>query len=228
MAGKQTINIGSAANDGTGDPLRTAFDKINDNFDELYAELGGNTVSNLNFNGNTLSTDTGTGNLELASDGGMVVIASATGLRLTDHTDNSLVKFNTDGDLVDSTITYDGTTVTAGDLTIDTTTTTISGTANDITLSPGGVDNAVLPANNELESLGSAAQAWLTVWAKRLNITNDRINMAVSYTPPTSVGTAGDAAGDIAIDAGYIYYCIAAHDGSSDIWVRVALDATPF
>jgi len=33
---KQTINIGSSANDGTGDPLRTAFDKINDNFDELY------------------------------------------------------------------------------------------------------------------------------------------------------------------------------------------------
>lgn len=34
---KQTINIGSTANDGTGDPLRTAFDKVNDNFDELYA-----------------------------------------------------------------------------------------------------------------------------------------------------------------------------------------------
>ena len=33
---KQAINIGSSANDGTGDPLRTAFDKINDNFDELY------------------------------------------------------------------------------------------------------------------------------------------------------------------------------------------------
>ena len=26
-----TIGIGSSANDGTGDPLRTAFDKINDN-----------------------------------------------------------------------------------------------------------------------------------------------------------------------------------------------------
>jgi len=34
---KQTINIGTTANDGTGDPLRTAFDKVNDNFDELYA-----------------------------------------------------------------------------------------------------------------------------------------------------------------------------------------------
>ena len=33
---QQTINIGSAANDGTGDPLRTAFDKINDNFTEIY------------------------------------------------------------------------------------------------------------------------------------------------------------------------------------------------
>lgn len=33
---KQTINIGSAANDGTGDPLRDAFDKTNDNFTELY------------------------------------------------------------------------------------------------------------------------------------------------------------------------------------------------
>jgi len=33
---KQTVNIGSAANDGTGDPLRDAFDKVNDNFDEVY------------------------------------------------------------------------------------------------------------------------------------------------------------------------------------------------
>ena len=38
---QQTINIGSAPNDGTGDPLRTAFDKANDNFNELYAGAGG-------------------------------------------------------------------------------------------------------------------------------------------------------------------------------------------
>ena len=35
---QQTINIGTNANDGTGDPLRTAFDKINDN-PELTAQL---------------------------------------------------------------------------------------------------------------------------------------------------------------------------------------------
>ena len=37
---KQVINIGASANDGTGDPLRNAFDKTNDNFNELYLALG--------------------------------------------------------------------------------------------------------------------------------------------------------------------------------------------
>ena len=36
---KKTINIGSGENAGNGDPLRTAFSKINDNFSELYASL---------------------------------------------------------------------------------------------------------------------------------------------------------------------------------------------
>jgi hypothetical protein len=34
---KQTIDLGSSANKGDGDPLRTAFTKVNSNFDELYA-----------------------------------------------------------------------------------------------------------------------------------------------------------------------------------------------
>jgi hypothetical protein len=33
---KQTIGIGAAPDDGTGDPLRTAFTKANSNFTELY------------------------------------------------------------------------------------------------------------------------------------------------------------------------------------------------
>ena len=37
---KQTINIGTTANDGTGDPIRSAFDKTNDNFTELYDGAG--------------------------------------------------------------------------------------------------------------------------------------------------------------------------------------------
>ena len=33
---KQTIDIGTTANDGTGTLLRDAFDMVNDNFTELY------------------------------------------------------------------------------------------------------------------------------------------------------------------------------------------------
>lgn len=35
---QQTINLGAAPDDGTGDTLRVGGDKINDNFDELYDE----------------------------------------------------------------------------------------------------------------------------------------------------------------------------------------------
>ena len=43
---KQTINIGSSANDGSGSTLRAGGDLINDNFNEIYTALGdGSTLS---------------------------------------------------------------------------------------------------------------------------------------------------------------------------------------
>ena len=41
---KQAIGIGSSANDGTGDPLRDAMDKVNANFNEVYALFGNGTT----------------------------------------------------------------------------------------------------------------------------------------------------------------------------------------
>ena len=47
---KQTINVGTTANDRTGDPLRTAFTKVNANFTEVYNNITatGVTVANNN------------------------------------------------------------------------------------------------------------------------------------------------------------------------------------
>ncbi len=45
----QALGLGSVANDGTGDSLRTGGDKVNDNFVEIYTKLG---------DGSTLSADT--------------------------------------------------------------------------------------------------------------------------------------------------------------------------
>jgi len=61
---KQTIGLGAAANDSTGDTLRTGGGKVNDNFDEIYSTIGngstllittGNAASNqvLKYNGTT-------------------------------------------------------------------------------------------------------------------------------------------------------------------------------
>ena len=37
---KQFVNIGIEGNDGTGDSIRDAFNKVNENFTELYAVFG--------------------------------------------------------------------------------------------------------------------------------------------------------------------------------------------
>ena len=57
---KQSINVGTAANDKKGDSLRAAFQKVNANFTELYeavglADTGQDTA--LTFLGSTISTD---------------------------------------------------------------------------------------------------------------------------------------------------------------------------
>tara|TARA_A100001011_G_scaffold199269_1_gene207522 strand:+ start:1466 stop:2830 length:1365 start_codon:yes stop_codon:yes gene_type:complete len=51
---QQTLNIGSNANDGTGDNLRAAMTKVNENFTEVYSAPGF-TVDTISFTGNEIS-----------------------------------------------------------------------------------------------------------------------------------------------------------------------------
>jgi hypothetical protein len=71
---KQTINRGTTANDGTGDTLRTAAQKINENFTELYTIVG---------------SDDGTSQVSFDSDG--ILFEGATA-------DDFEVKLKLDGD----------------------------------------------------------------------------------------------------------------------------------
>jgi len=63
---QQTINIGTTANDHTGDPLRTAFQKINSNFTDLYAGAARETQLTNGANTVTLGAD---GVLDLSANG---------------------------------------------------------------------------------------------------------------------------------------------------------------
>jgi len=116
---KQSIGIGSSANDGTGDPLRTAFDKINDNFTELYGttaeandliedaspQLGGD----LDVNGRRITSARSNEDIILLPNGTGGVVASA--LRFAGTTissdDSSSVNIN-EGLIVDGTASVSG------------------------------------------------------------------------------------------------------------------------
>jgi hypothetical protein len=64
---QQIINIGSQADNGNGDPLRTAFIKTNDNFTEIYA--AGLVGSNVTIANNTISISALNGNIVLKPNG---------------------------------------------------------------------------------------------------------------------------------------------------------------
>ena len=64
---QEIINTGTTANDGTGDPLRTAFIKTDSNFDQIWA--AGPVGTNVQISGNTISTVQVNQDLVLAPNG---------------------------------------------------------------------------------------------------------------------------------------------------------------
>jgi len=103
----QTINIGNIANDGTGDDIRVAFGKVNDNFEELDLRNPGSlTASNLGAVGEGIfaqkqGTDLqfkkivgGTGTTVTATGNTITIDGSGIGT-LTIGTDNGSIVVNT-------------------------------------------------------------------------------------------------------------------------------------
>ena len=78
---QQTINIGVVANDGTGDDLRVAMQKINDNFNEVYA--GTLAATTLEFTANNIIS-TGTNNAIVFIPNGTGTI-DFPGIRINDN-----------------------------------------------------------------------------------------------------------------------------------------------
>lgn len=164
---KQTVNLGSSANDGTGDPLRVAFDKINDNFDELYLYSTAASGNNITITGNTIASDDTNGNIILDPNGtGDIVVATAAELRLTDHVDNAVVFSDADGNLtMNAGLTFDGTdVVTTGSVNVNSrlkltdNRITTQTTNDDIDIDPAGTGKVNL-VTVEQTTVGSAGAA---------------------------------------------------------------------
>jgi len=104
---QQQIAYGATANDGTGDPLRTAFIKTDDNFDNIW--LAGPVGSNITVINNTVGVNNTNGNLILSPNGVGVV---QTNSRL-------LPRLNNTYDLGSTTLKYRAGYFGAGGLTVD-------------------------------------------------------------------------------------------------------------
>jgi len=144
---KQTINLGSSANDGTGDPLRTAFDKVNDNFDELYLYSTVTSTNNITITANTIATDNTNGDVIVDPNGtGRLILATGSELRFTDHVDNAIAFVDAQGDVkLSANLTYDGSAALAVTGSV-TATTTMQGTTITATTAfvPDASDGAAL------------------------------------------------------------------------------------
>jgi len=147
---KQVINVGANANDGTGDDLRTAMQKINTNFSELYGataeandlveditpQLGGN----LDLQNFIITTGLTNGNISLQPNGtGSVLLKN---IRITDNVISS----------------DDSTSITVNESLVVTGSANFAGTLSAPTVVTNVIqsdDSSIIEINNGLQVAGS-------------------------------------------------------------------------
>jgi hypothetical protein len=201
---QQIINTGAVANDGTGDPLRTAFTETNSNFTEIYTagpvgsnvQIANNTILTLNTNGNLVLAPNGIGVVQsnvniVPNQANVRNLGSSTQRWSTVYTQYLNVTNGISGDLT-VTGNLSAATVTTPELTVNTIQSDDSTVVN---IQDGvEVDGDIL-ANGDV-SVGGI----------------------LSSLPQTKTAVSTGTTGQICWDSDYIYVCTA-----TNTWKRVAL-----
>ena len=204
---KQTINVGTNQDDGTGDNLRAAFVKVNDNFTEVYNELGGVALSNIKMTGSTITTDTsnsgiiidpqGTGTITLTGattvTGGLSSDTVATTGNGTVGGDLAVTGTLTAGTFAPSSITINGQSDLNGDI-------NLGDASGDTITFTGRVDSSIVPSANNTNDFGSSTLRWKDIYSTTINTSGD-----ATFTGNVTIGgniTIGDGDTDnISINA---------------------------
>jgi len=191
---RQNINIGSSANDGTGDPLRTAFDKINDNFVELYGTDNDINTLDANLNVNTFAITTG------VTNGDITITPNGTGsIKLGAMKFNGTTISSDDSTIVNinEALVVDGTASVSGALS----------SATSLALATGatvtGIDNGALGSSATLLATQGAIKTYVDaqVTAQDLDfacddsttLSIDLDSESLQFSGGTGITTAGTA-----------------------------------
>jgi hypothetical protein len=178
---QQIINLGAAPNDGDGDNLRTAFDKVNDNFSNVWAQgpvdsnvqIQGNTISTLQVNQDLALSPNGTGNIRLNNN----AIPGANNTWFLGSTTNQWrgvyansitvgnITINNNllvpGDVtVEGNLTVEGDTIQIGNIVTDTKTIQLANTAASAAAANGS--GITVGANDDIATMlySSASNVW--------------------------------------------------------------------
>jgi len=184
---QQTLNIGTNANDGTGDTLRAAMDKVNDNFTEIYTAPGvssdailisGNSISAIRsdddlifnpsgsgsvvfdairFNGNNIEGTRSNENINLIPAGTGSVVFGSIKINGTSLSSDDSSIININDGLI-----VDGTLNVSGAATIGTMTAATGSTFGNLTLANGSITDssgAISFGNENLTTTGTVAAA---------------------------------------------------------------------
>jgi len=169
---RQGINIGSSANDGTGDPLRTAFDKINDNFVELYGTDNDINTLDANLNVNTFAITTGVtnGDITITPNGtGSIKLGAMKFVGTTMSSDDSTQITIAENIQTTGTLNVSGATTLGSTLSVGTSLALASGAT--VT----GIDNGALGSSATLLATQGAIKTYVDaqVTAQDLDFTCD-------------------------------------------------------
>lgn len=196
---QQTIDFGSFPNDPSADPIRAAFQKVQNNFTELYQT--------------TLSTGvvelvTGVGLAQNRTTGNITISANISNIRLSTGSSNSIVFGTTTTPTSGNVTTVSSITPIYVDLapTITTVNANFTGNLRTANFSMSGfVTSSLLPATTEVYDLGSPSKRWRDLYlsGNSLNlgavvVNADTANNAILM--PNVVVSGNIAAGNVTAD----------------------------
>lgn len=201
---RQSINLGTSPNDGTGDTLRIAMDKVNDNFVELYnngsqnISVGNTSIVNSQLNGNISIETSGTGTVQTAQgllvntgfENSDSIFYALDGSNLvTIDVQNKRVGVNKETPAV--ALDVDGAAAFSGNVSVASSATFGSTSTDRLTINSKIFGNLIPGLSS---AIGSSSAKWSNIYSDAANIT-DIIVANVTATRVTATEFAGGFTG---------------------------------